>query len=109
MASRVVVASTCLKEIPVSNLPELPESEGYVHYPAREYEPEWTSSSEAYTADQMLAFAEEAVKQEREACAKVCDDQGSSHDDFKNVQAAIGCDGCADAIRARSRALQQGD
>jgi len=50
----------------VSNLPELPESEGYVHYPAREYEPEWTSSSDAYTAEQMRAFAAEAVKQERD-------------------------------------------
>jgi len=63
----------------VSNLPELPESEGYVHYPAREYEPEWTSSSDAYTAEQMRAFAEEAVKQERERAAKVCEALRDDH------------------------------
>lgn len=50
-----------------------------------------------YTADQMR----QAILNEREACAKLCDDQGEQHTDFRNTQAAIGCDGCADAIRDR--------
>jgi hypothetical protein len=46
------------------------------------------------------AFAEEAVKQERERCAELCDHLWTRAGD---------ADECADAIRARSRALQQGD
>jgi hypothetical protein len=54
------------------------------------------------------SYAEQAVKQavaaEREACAKLCDEQADAHSDreFRNTQAAVGCDGCAAAIRARS-------
>jgi hypothetical protein len=44
-----------------------------------------------------------AINHERSECAKVCEDQASAHDDFHNSQAAIGCDGCAAAIRARSQ------
>lgn len=76
----------------MSNLPPLPESEGYVHYPARDYEPEWTSSAEAYTADQLRSFAEEAVRLEREAILKMLDDN------WYDSQNQI-----SDAIRARSQ------
>jgi len=43
-----------------------------------------------------------AVKQEREACAKICEEQAEAHDTFRNTQAAVGCDGCWEAILARS-------
>ena len=42
-----------------------------------------------------------AVRDEREACAKVCDEQAESHELLSNTQAAKGCDDCANAIRAR--------
>jgi len=64
-----------------------------------------TSSIDLYTAEQMRAMfdaaTERAAKQEREECAKLCDQQADDHTDFKNTQAAIGCDGCAAAIRGR--------
>lgn len=44
-----------------------------------------------------------AINHERSECAKVCEDQASAHDGSHNSQAAIGCDGCAAAIRARSQ------
>ncbi|MNW06464.1 hypothetical protein D3C71_2028800 [compost metagenome] len=36
-----------------------------------------------------------------ERAAKLCDQQAADHTDFKNTEAAIGCDGHAAAIRAR--------
>lgn len=54
-----------------------------------------------YTADQMRAYAEAAIKQEREACASLAEDQhfGGKHDDD------LGWTGCAAhvayAIRSR--------
>lgn len=53
-----------------------------------------------YTAEMMRAFGQEAARLTLEAAARECDDQGEAHTMFKNTQAAIGCDGCADAIRA---------
>lgn len=35
--------------------------------------------------------------------AKLCDQQADNHTEFKNTQAAIGCDGCASAIRGEGR------
>jgi hypothetical protein len=78
----------------MSNLPPLPESEGYVHYPARDYEPEWTSSAEAYTAEQMYAYAQEAVRLERERLAEqwdgcICEGNGEDIGQMMREDAAI--------------------
>lgn len=62
------------------SLPELPEPNELVG-----------SYRDWYTASQMRAYAEEAVKQEREACAAVCNFYGLE----------LG-DACAYAIRARA-------
>jgi hypothetical protein len=53
-----------------------------------------------YTKEQMRAFAEKAVKAEREECAKVCDDLSLS----QNSEWEVGTLDCADAIRARGQA-----
>jgi hypothetical protein len=53
-----------------------------------------------YTKEQMRAFAEKAVKSEREACAKVCED-------FKHPLVNLTIDGrarLAIAVRARAQA-----
>jgi hypothetical protein len=57
-----------------------------------------------YTADQMRAYAEQAVRLEREACAKVCE---STYPELVEGQLlTLPCfdtpDDCAAAIRARS-------
>lgn len=52
------------------------------------------------TADE-TAFLTKFAALVAEACAKECEAQADSHQDFKNTQAAVGCDGCADAIRAK--------
>ena len=51
----------------MSNLPPLPEAEGNIYYDADASCGGWMSTKKAYTADQLLAFAEEAVRLEREA------------------------------------------
>jgi hypothetical protein len=51
-----------------------------------------------YTKEQMRAFAEKAVKAEREACAKVCESIAS--DGYPTIEHQE----CADAIRARGQA-----
>ena len=54
-----------------------------------------------YTADQMRAYAEEAVKQERGACAAVCESLRGGVPPHTNVHDAA-VEDCAAAIRARS-------
>lgn len=50
----------------------LPATEWVLHMPARPYEPEWTSSSEGYTDDDMRAYALAHIVAERERCAALC-------------------------------------
>lgn len=66
-----------------------------------------------FTADQMRAYAQDAVLAEREACAALCDTRGADHrHDYKHGGPGIGyrpisdhssdeAGSCADAIRAR--------
>ena len=49
----------------------LPDTEWLLHMPARPYDREWTSSQEGYEAEQMRAYAEQAVAAERARCANV--------------------------------------
>ena len=52
---------------------------------------------EVYTADQMRAYAEAAVKAEREACAKLCEARYMGDNNREDMEARA----CAAAIRAR--------
>ena len=68
-------------------------------------EVERTSNNRDMWKAQCAAQAKELErlrKDERGACAKVCDEQAESHELFSNTQATKGCDDCAAAIRARS-------
>ena len=58
-------------------------------------------AAEFVSADEMTRLIAQAVAAEREACAKVCDEQAESHELLSNTQAVKGCDDCAAAIRAR--------
>ena len=49
----------------------------------------------------LAAEVERLRKDEREACALVCDAQAETHELLSNTQATKGCDECANAIRAR--------
>ena len=67
-------------------------------------EVERTSNNRDMWKAQCAAQAKELErlrKDEREAYAKVCDEQAESHELFSNTQATKGCDDCATAIRAR--------
>jgi hypothetical protein len=55
-----------------------------------------------FTADQMRAYAQQAARQEREACEKVCEDVASKHFDEFRAMLADGAYDCAAAIRSRS-------
>ena len=52
-----------------------------------------------FTADQVRA----AILGATERAAKLCEQQADDHTTFKNTQAAIGCDGCAAAIRGAEK------
>lgn len=77
-------------------LPPLPEPDSYcTHKDDHEYD--------VWNADQMRAYAEEAVKQERERCAGLCEDyaikatfDGDPEDDHEGAAYLL-----AAAIRAR--------
>jgi hypothetical protein len=56
-----------------------------------------------YTADQLRAYAAQAVAQERERCAAICDDQS---DRARTSTGASRADNCARRIRARSPSPQ---
>lgn len=49
-----------------------------------------------YTVDQMRAMFDAAT----ERAAAICNNEAEDHAALKNMQASIGCDGCAAAIRA---------
>lgn len=53
-----------------------------------------------YTAEQMLAYAEEAVRLEREAAAQACEGRRGLAPPHTTVHDSA-CDDCAAAIRAR--------
>lgn len=66
---------------------------------SRNYKLQWIGDAregeQLFTADQVR----QAMLGVKEWAAKKCDEQAEYHQDFKNTQAAIGCDGCAAAIR----------
>lgn len=87
------------------DLPELPEP--FDCMPSvRDDGTETTVSG--FTDAQMRAHAEEAVKQEREAAAKACEDFGASYDNEWNRKLGVAndlkdaCEECALAIRGRA-------
>ena len=55
-------------------------------------------SEDVFTADQMRDFARAAVLQEREECARLCEDRDSGQDTRMDGEDQA----CAAAIRARS-------
>jgi hypothetical protein len=80
----------------MSNLPPLPEPLAFV----AQFHGEWretvsASSEPVFKADQLKAFAEEAVKQEREQCALECERVYGPDE--------RGAKACAVLIRARSQ------
>lgn len=50
----------------------------------------------------IIEAMQEAARQEREACALICDEQADGHDFVANSDAEKAADACAVAIRARS-------
>ena len=70
-------------------LPELPE-------PVFFHSAVYVGPGTGYTADQMRSYALEAVRRERERCAKICEDKAAK------VNSRWIPQDCADAIRSRS-------
>lgn len=73
----------------MTELPPLPEPPCTV--------PFCQGNNMGYTADQMRAYAEAAVKAEREACAKLCEARYMGDNNREDMEARA----CAAAIRAR--------
>jgi len=98
----------------MDELPPLPTSQMLVDVWDSEVRGLHQANQPYYTADQMRAYAEEAVKQELEAAAKACEDFGASYDNEWNRKLGVAsdlkdaCDECAAAIRARSSQVEQG-
>lgn len=67
-----------------SELPALPETDWQLYQPAGGYEPEFISTQDGFTADQMRAYALAAVEAEREACAKLCEEMAYALDNGGN-------------------------
>lgn len=80
--------------------PELPP------LPEAEYILDGTASTDAYTAEQMRSYALQAVKAERERCAKACEAVADQYNDGVCHPLTrgmfTGAMECADAIRSRN-------
>lgn len=74
------------------NLPELPEPSYAVNNVEKRY----------YTAEALRSYAAEAVRLEREAAAKACEQLAKANISVRNREAAMTANDCATAIRARS-------
>ena len=79
-----------------NNLPPLPPHEGTM---TLTYGMTNKVKVPMFTADQMRAYAAQAVAAEREACAKVCEHQMTGI----NPVGDIAREDCAEAIRARGQ------
>ena len=80
----------------MTDLPPLPEpGNGSIQVGRQEI-------SLGYDAEQMRAYAEAAIKQEREECAKVCDALAEGDALVGDTQSEMASNACATEIRSRS-------
>ena len=63
----------------------------------------WRQCAKGQRTTQFCGMAEKAREEEREECAKVCDDQAEYADEHLTASAAITADRCAAAIRRMAK------
>lgn len=87
----------------------MPEPVGYVPFPGEFYPPDELDAevkndpftTRVYSHAQMRAMFDAAT----ERAAKLCEDLEDGHDLVKNERAAVACEQCAAAIRARDEGV----